>query len=309
MATVMSAVSLGLGLGPVAGGAIVEYLGWHVLFLVTAATLLLIPFLAGNVPAETPKKGSFDAIGAILIGIGTSGLLLFLTNHYLIALIAGLIALVLFAFRIRAAKNPFVLPALFANPQYLKVVAIGVIGYMCSFVTLFLLPQLLEHQYALKAVEAGFVIFPGSLLAMIVSRQVGRIIDTRGNLPILKYVPPFLLLAVVLFALLERTSYVTIIFLYMLLSVAFTFLSSSVSNEVSKILQPAQIGSGLGLLQLLQFFSGALGAALTASALGWQKNLMPAQAYSNIYWGLTIIAVLSIVSAVAYLRGRAARSL
>ncbi len=36
MARVMAAVGLGLGLGPVVGGAIVEYAGWHYLFLLTA---------------------------------------------------------------------------------------------------------------------------------------------------------------------------------------------------------------------------------------------------------------------------------
>lgn len=43
MALITSAASLGLGLGPVIGGAITQYLGWNDLFIVTGISLLLIP--------------------------------------------------------------------------------------------------------------------------------------------------------------------------------------------------------------------------------------------------------------------------
>ncbi|RKP56823.1 MFS transporter [Cohnella endophytica] len=304
MATVMSAVSLGLGLGPVAGGAIVEYLGWHDLFLVTVITLLLVPFFVIFIPKEKPSRGSFDALGALFIGVGTTGLLLFLTNHSWIALAVGLLSIGLFILRIRTAREPFVLPALFRNRSYLSLGAVGIVAYLCSFATLFLMPQILVGQYGLTSIEAGLVIFPGSLLSMLISRQVGKIIDVSGNGRIIRYAPLLVLAAVALFALLEKSGYVAILFIYMLLSVGFTFLTSSISNEMSRILKPAQIGSGLGLFQLLQFFSGAFGVAMSASALGWQKQLSLSQAYSNIYWGLAFLSILAIASAYSYLKSR-----
>jgi DHA2 family metal-tetracycline-proton antiporter-like MFS transporter len=153
MATIMSSVALGLGLGPVVGGFIVEYLGWHYLFAVTAITLLLVPFFVVLIPKETPTKGSFDAIGALYVGIGTTGLLLFLTNLSWIALTVGLTALVLFVIRIHRVKDPFVQPALFRDRSYLTLGAVGIASYLCNFATLFLIPQILgpsvrfEHQY------------------------------------------------------------------------------------------------------------------------------------------------------------------
>ncbi|MFC5467518.1 MFS transporter [Cohnella suwonensis] len=304
MATIMSAAALGLGLGPVAGGAIVEYLGWHDLFLVTAATLVLVPFFLVTVPREKPVRGSFDALGALLSGVGTTGLLLFLTNHSWIALLGGIAAILLFVVRIRMAASPFVLPALFANRPYLSLSAVGIAAYLCSFSTLYLMPQLLVKQYGLSAIEAGFVIFPGSLLSMLISSRVGRIIDRKGNLPIIRYVPLLVLLAVILFALFDGAGYAAISFIYILLSVGFTFITSSVSNEMSRILPPKQIGSGLGLLQLLQFFSGAFGVAMSATAVGWQKEFKLSHAYSNIYWGLAVIVALSLLCVLHYLRSR-----
>lgn len=302
MAMILSSVSLGLGLGPVVGGAIVEYLGWHILFLVTSITLLLVPFFAILIPKEKPKKGSFDVLGALFIGVGTTGLLLYLTNHSWIALLSGLIAIVMFIVRIRSAKEPFVLPSLFLNRSYLILGAVGIAAYICSFSTLFLMPQILVKQYSLSAIEAGLVIFPGAFLAMLVSQKVGRIIDSKGNSSIIRYIPLLLLASVVLFALFEGNSYLAIMFIYMLMSISFTILSSSISNEMSRLLLPSQIGSGLGLFQLLQFFSGAFGVAMTASALNWQKDIPLANAYSNIYWGLTIVVILSIGCAIIYVR-------
>jgi len=302
MALIMSSVSLGLGLGPVVGGAIVEYLGWHVLFIVTGVTLLLVPLYLIFIPKEKPQKGSFDVLGALLISMGTTGLLLYLSTHSWQILVAGIVALGLFVIRIRSAKDPFVLPALFRNRSYLVLGAVGIAAYLCSFSTLFLLPQILVKQYSLSAIQAGLVIFPGSFLAMIVSQRVGRIIDTSGNGSIIRFVPLALLLAVILFALFEGISYLAVMGIYMLLSTSFTFLSSSISNEMSRILSSSQIGSGLGLFQLMQFFSGAFGVAITASALVWQKNLPLGNAYSNIYWGLTIVVALAIGCATIYLR-------
>ncbi len=294
MATVMSAASLGLGLGPVVGGAIVEYMGWHFLFAVTAVILLLVPFFVILLPKETPVKGTFDAMGALFVGVGTTGLLLFLTNQSWIALAVGLAALILFVIRINRTADPFVQPALFRNRSYLTLGAVGIAAYFCSFATLFLMPQILIHRFELSAIASGLVIFPGSLLAMFISRRVGRIIDRYGNGSIIRYIPLLVLASVVLFALFVSTSYIAILLIYMLMSVGFTFLTSSISNEMSRILPKTQIGSGLGLFQLLQFFSGAFGVAMTASALVWQKNFPPSIAYGNIYWGMAIIVLASI---------------
>ncbi|MEK4292441.1 MFS transporter [Paenibacillus sp. FSL R5-0914] len=309
MATIMSAVSLGLGLGPVAGGAIVEYLGWIWLFAVTAAILLLVPLFLILLPKEVPTRGSFDVLGGLLLGVGTTGLLLFLTSGLWVALVAGLVAIALFVGRIRSTPDPFVMPALFRNRSYLVLTVVGIASYLCSFATLFLLPQILTHRFGFSASHAGLVIFPGSLLAIFVSRSVGRIIDRYGNAGILRFAPLLVLTATVLFAFFAGRSWIAVMLIYMIMSLAFTTLSSSVSNEISRILPSSQIGSGMGLFQLLQFFSGAFSVAMAASALEWQRGLPLRAAYSNIYWGLSIAAMLAIISAIVYRKNNRGSSL
>ncbi|SEU01903.1 MFS transporter [Paenibacillus sp. NFR01] len=309
MAAITSSVALGLGLGPVAGGAIVEYLGWRLLFAVTAAVLLLVPLFVRLLPRETTGKGSFDALGGLYIGVGTTCLLLFLTNNNWYALAAGLLAFALFVRHIRVTRDPFVLPVLFRNRPYLVLSLIGIASYMCSFSTLFLLPQILTHHFGFSASHAGLIIFPGSLLSIIVSRMIGQTIDRYGNGILLRYAPLLVFAATVLFAVFTSRSWLGILFVNMAMSLSFSMLSSSVSNEISRLLPDPQIGSGIGLFQLLQFFSGAFSVALAASAMKWQSGLPLAAAYTNIYWGLSMAAVIAILSAFIYRRSSGSRRL
>lgn len=302
MATVMAAMGLGLGLGPVIGGLIVEYLGWHYLFLLTAISLLLVPVFAHLLPREEKRSGTFDVAGALLAAIGITSLLLGMTQKSLLALAAGLVFVLLFALRIRSARDPFVLPALFAHRRYLTLAAVGIGAYVLSFALLFFMPQMLIKHFKLSAIQAGLIIFPGSIMSMVISPIVGRTIDRAGNGGIIFYMPLLLIAATGAFVFLGSLSAFAILGAYMLLSIAFTFITTSVSNEMSRLLTPAEVGSGLGLFQLLQFFSGAFGVALTASALVWQKDIPAGDAYANIFIGMAAVAGLTTVAAQRYLR-------
>ncbi|UQZ85809.1 Antiseptic resistance protein [Paenibacillus konkukensis] len=300
MATVMSASSLGLGLGPVIGGSITQYLGWNDLFLVTAATLLLVPVFYRLLPKERPQRGSFDIAGAVLIGVGTTGMLLFLTSRSWIMLAAGLLALILFWQRIKRTANPFVQPALFGNKSYLNLSALGIMAYMSSFVTLFLLPQVLAHLYAMSPGQSGLVLFPGAVLSMLASNWIGKMIDRFGNSALFRYAPWPLAAAAGLFALFAVHSVFAIVASYMLLSISFSALTTSVSNEISRIVPKQYIGAGMGLFQLMQFFSGAFSVAVTGTSLTMQRNLPLPHAYANIFWGMTIVGAIAILCSLLY---------
>ncbi|MGO4533028.1 MFS transporter [Paenibacillus sp. 2TAF8] len=302
MAVIMSASSLGLGLGPVLGGSITQFLGWHDLFIVTGLALFLIPVFYKLLPRETQQKGSFDLLGAILLAIGTTGILLFLTSRQIVTLIIGVTALLLFWFRIRRAADPFVQPALFKDKKYMILSSLGIVSYINNFATLFLLPQVLAHLYGLTPAQSGLVIFPGALISMLLSNRIGRMIDRHGNTLLLKFAPWLLLAAAGLFALFADQSIYAIMVVYMLLSVGFSSLTTSVSNELSGNLSMDQVGAGMGLFQLSQFFSGAFSVAVTGVALTAMQNIQLSSAYSFIFWGMTAVGLASVIFSQIYLR-------
>lgn len=300
MALITSAASLGLGLGPVIGGAITQYLGWNDLFIVTGISLLLIPVFYRLLPVEASNKGSFDILGAALVGIGSTGVLLYITNHFLIALIGGILALILFWIRINRAVNPFVQPTLFRNKRYIRLITLGVVSYINNFSTLFLLPQVLIHLFKLTPGQAGLIIFPGAIVAMLSSNRIGKIIDQHGNSLLLRLSPCFLLLAAVSFALFADQSIYVVMAIYIVMSVSFSALNSGVSNELSRILPSEHVGAGMGLFQLSQFISGAFSVAISGIVLAAQSNVPLSRAFSNIFWGMGVIAAFAIAASWLY---------
>ncbi|WP_053376642.1 MFS transporter [Paenibacillus sp. FJAT-27812] len=302
MTFIMSSVSLGFGLGPVIGGLVVQYLGWKYLFAITSLLLCIAPLLVRYIPKESLPKRPFDLLGALTLSAGTAGLLLFLTNYHSIALLIGISGLLFFSLCIRRAKHPFVLPSLLANRSYLVLALIGVLSYLCNFATLFLLPQMLLKHFDLSASQAGFVIFPGAILSTLLSRMIGAMIDKRGNSSMLRTTPIIVLLAAVLFAGVGTQFWVANVFVYMLMSLSFAIISSSVSNEISCILPSSQIGSGTGLFQLMQFISGAFSIAILSSVMEWQEHLPPSHSYANLFWGLAVVAVLANLCSFLYVR-------
>ena len=137
---------------------------------------------------------------------------------------------------------------------------------------------------------------------MLLSNRIGRMIDRHGNTLLLKYAPWLLLAAAGLFALFADQSIYAIMVVYMLLSVGFSSLTTSVSNELSGNLSMDQVGAGMGLFQLSQFFSGAFSVAVTGVALTAMQNMKLSSAYSFIFWGMTAVGLASVIFSQVYLR-------
>jgi DHA2 family metal-tetracycline-proton antiporter-like MFS transporter len=300
MAFIVSTASLGFGLGPVVGGAITQYLGWNYLFVVTGIVLLLIPLFHKVLPKEPTEKVQFDLLGALLIGIGVTALLLFLTNYSIILLILGLGSLLLLWRRVNHVQNPFIQPALFKNRKYLDLLVMGFAAYVTHFATLFVMPIILAHLYGKSSSAIGLLIFPGAMLSAIAASYVGKMMDRYGNSVVIRAGHFILLLATVLYALLSGTSPYAFLFIYMLMSISVSAMTTSVSNEMSRILERDLIGAGMGMAQLTQFFGGAIGVALTGIALVRQKSLPLSVGYSNIFWGMSAMVVISLFVYIRY---------
>ncbi|UUZ95585.1 MFS transporter [Paenibacillus sp. P25] len=177
----------------------------------------------------------------------------------------SLVALALFWVRIRRVKDPFIQPALFRDKPYMSLSVLGIAAYIINFATLFVVPQILSHLYGLTAGQSGLLLFPGALISMLASNRIGKMIDRFGNGRLLRSAPWSLLASTVLFALLAVQTYYAIMIGYVVMSIGFTALTTSVSNEMSRILPKDRTGSGMGLFQLTQFFSGAFSVAVTGA--------------------------------------------
>ncbi|MEW9699185.1 MFS transporter [Paenibacillus sp. SI8] len=300
MSAIISTATFGMGLGPVAGGAITQYVGWNGLFVITGLILFLLPILFKLLPKEEAIHVRFDFAGACFIGIGVTGLLLFMTTSSIYALAAGIIFLLAFWIRIKRNDLPFVQPELLGNVPYMLLTFMGFAAYAAHFATLFLMPLLLRDLFGQSAAMTGLMIFPGAILSAFLSNPIGRLIDRYGNHLFLSGGSFLMLIGAVLFAFFNSISPYAILCIYVPLSLGVTMLSTCLSNEMSRILPKGQIGAGMGLSQLIQFVGGAFGVALTGKSIAWQKSLPLPDVFANIYWGAAVLLLLSVISYYVY---------
>ncbi|MCA1030263.1 MFS transporter [Bacillus timonensis] len=300
MSFISSAASLGFGLGPVIGGAITQVFGWNYLFAITCFIFILIPFFMKFLPMEEVRTVQFDAAGAFFTGAVVTGVLLFLSTFSYVILIGSLLSFAYLRKHLRVVNNPFIQPSLLKNKQYMKLLFLGFTAFITHFSALFLMPIMLTVLFEKDPAEVGLIIFPGAILSAFAAQYIGRVIDKFGNAPVVFFGHGFLILATLLFAFLAPFSPYAILFTYMFMSIGFSAFTSSISNEVSRILPKNELGSGMGMAQLNQFFGGAFGVALTGILLSWQKEILPELAYRNIFLGVLVLLVISMITFILY---------
>jgi DHA2 family metal-tetracycline-proton antiporter-like MFS transporter len=300
MAMIASASSLGFGLGPVVGGAITQWLNWNFLFVVTGFVLLLLPVFGKTLPPGNWKKIKFDVLGGLLTGLGVTGFLLFLTTYLYVFLIVSAVSIFVLWRHIHRIDIPFVQPSLLKNSRYLLILFIGFSAFLTHFATLFLMPIMLSQMFASDPAMIGLVIFPGAMLSAFAAILIGKLIDRFGNTPLILFGQLVLVLSTVMFSLFSDVSPYMIMFTYMFMSMGFSALTSSLANENSRILPQEEIGTGMGMLQLIQFFGGAFGVAISGVLIKWQQEFIPEVIYRNIYAGLSGLLLISILVFVTY---------
>ncbi|WP_128895234.1 MFS transporter [Longirhabdus pacifica] len=301
MSLISSAASLGFGLGPVVGGAITQALGWNYLFVVTSFTVLLLPVFYKLLPKESAtQKIKFDYIGALLTAAIVTFFLLFLSTLSFYFLIASVVSLLLLWKHIHKVSVPFIQPIILQNRAYIKLLFISFIAFITHFSTLFMMPFILANIFNKEAAAIGLMIFPGAMLSAVAAQFIGRVIDRFGNIPIMMLGQALLIISTSLLALFSSVSPYWIMFAYAFMSTGFSALTSSIANEATRILPDAQIGTGMGMYQLVQFFGGAFGVALSGMLILWQSNLAYEAIYRNIFIGIIGSLLISVILFIRY---------
>jgi DHA2 family multidrug resistance protein len=187
------AVMVGPILGPVLGGWLTENYSWRYVFYINLPigilALLGIQAFLPETPRSTARLDWFG-FGTLSLGIGALQVLLdrgeqldwFSSGEILAEAVIAVSALYLFLVHICTAKDPFVRPSLFRDPNFAAgTLFVAVVG-LTYYSALALQPPYFQNLMGYSVVSAGMVMGPrgiGTMGAMlVVGRMIGRI-DTR----------------------------------------------------------------------------------------------------------------------------------
>ena len=297
---IASIVAVGGAVGPLLGGFITTTLHWRYLFLFSLATLGAIPVLRRVLPEEQGGRTAFDLTGALLLAGSVSGMLLFVTVPRWWLLATGTALGSWFLVHVRRSPNPFVALPLFQVRRYRNTLVTAFFTIGTIFGMMFMTPLMLRALNGLSAANIGLVMLPGSATAALLGFVGGRLSDRKGSIWVVRTGQLLLAAGFLLLACAAGRTGAVIALCLTLCYAGFSFLQSSLAHTVSSIVPKEQMGIGMGMYNLATFLSGAVNAAVLGKVLDHAQGhaaviprVIPpgAEAYSNIFLGLAVIAL------------------
>ncbi|MBT2213422.1 MFS transporter [Actinomadura sp. NEAU-AAG7] len=192
-----SVSGLALALGPIAGGALVDGLGWRSVFWVNvpiaAAAIVCSALFVPESRAARARR--FDPVGQFLVVL-TLGALVYAIiesrrlgwgSPVILALLAVAVlgVLGLLGFEPRRA-DPLLELRLFRGVPFGAAIVMALFA-LCGFnAFLFVTTQYLQDVRGMSALATGLCLLPVGALTMVLSPRTGRLVGTRGpRLPLL----------------------------------------------------------------------------------------------------------------------------
>lgn len=309
-----AANGLGLTLGPVAGGVLVELLGWRAVFLINVPLMAFSYFCCLGKIAVKPgtKNQAVDYPGWILL-IGVLVPLLLLTVYIsrwglfgpasLLLLAISLISLLLFIRYERRAASPLIQLGVLSNRLFRRACGLSILlaVFYCS--AFLLMPFKLLELYSLNAAQLGVMLLPVTLVMALVSPLTGKLSDRFGPWPVLAAGFVMLALSGILQSRFSAPpSLVMTVVAFVLMGAGWgAILGPSVAAALAA-LPEALHGQGIGISWTLHNLGGALG--LTIATQIYQR-LGTETGYS---WVMVILALLSLLGAgLAFVSWRSTR--
>jgi MFS transporter, DHA2 family, metal-tetracycline-proton antiporter len=312
-------IGVGTATGPLLGGVVEQFAGWHALFYGTLfLSLLLIPGALYALPEGAPGgERHFDLAGAILLVSGT-GLLLFGVTQGQVAGFASLsswgsflgaaLAGSGFVWRITNAPHPFVSPALFENRAYVAAAIVGSFSYLADISMFIFIPLLVVEVNGLVPVEAGLVLTPAAIAFAALSPLTGRLSDRLGvRLPVLSGLV-VMGLSVFFISTFGAEASVVVVSAGMLgVSTGFALVGPPATNAAANALPEEEVGVGLGVFQGLFFLGGAAGPAVIGAFLAARKEAgsgainpfyaLNAAPFSDAFLAIVLVLILALAAA------------
>jgi len=309
---------LGPMLGPLAGGLIVGYFHWRVIFFVNLPIGFLGLYLVYNYLPDyrTDKMEPLDFIGLVLFGSGIalfSYVLEIFGEHTLgateIASLLALSLLLLTAYWRYSLTIPF--PLLRLELFRIRTFRSSAIGGLFTRLGVggmpFLLPLLYQIGLGYTPVQSGLLIMPQPLAAMSLKMTMPWVITRTGYRRLLVANTFIIGLSIALFATIGPATPVWLIvaqaFFYgYFSSLQFTGINTIVYADLSEA--DTSMGSSIAstMQQLSLSFGVASSSLIAAYFIPDRFHASPGQLISGIHHAFLVIGALTIISALVFIR-------
>jgi EmrB/QacA subfamily drug resistance transporter len=304
----ITAVYLGLSLGPVIGGVLTQYFGWRSIFAFLVpfgiVSLVLIKRKIKTEWAESSGE-KFDWRGSVIYGVSLAsfmyGFSRLPTTAGWVCLSAGLLMAVLFVLFEKNIINPvFDIRLILRNRVFAYSGIAALINYSATSATGFFISLYLQYLKGFDARTAGLIMISQPIAMTLLSPIAGKLSDRKNPGVIASAGMGMTAVGLILLCFFrETTPTYAIVLLLLLMGVGFGLFSSPNSNAIMSSVEKRHLGVASGVVGTMRMVGQMLsmGIAMMLISLYIGKETINPATYpgliSAMRTGFLIFSVLS----------------
>jgi EmrB/QacA subfamily drug resistance transporter len=268
-------------LGPLLSGLLLEHFSWSSVFLLTLPLAVVALVMAWKLVPAHVNEGtepvdnlggvlSLLLVGALILGINFAPVPNAGTLTVVLLAIAA-VALVLFFWRQRRARNPLYDLEVAARPPFWVAACAGIIVFGSLMAAMFVGQQFLQNVLQYSTLQAGLAILPAAACMVVVAPRSATITEKRGARFTLLFGYVFVLLGFLAMLLLwkENIGYWKVGLGYALVGIGVGLAGTPASHSLTGSVPVKRVGMASGTADLQRDLGGAImqsifGALLTA---------------------------------------------
>jgi EmrB/QacA subfamily drug resistance transporter len=269
--------AVGIGLGPLVGGLLIEWFDWSAVFLVNvpfaaAALLLGIRWVPES---RDPRPGRFDLAGAALSTVGFSALVYgiieapeagWTSAEVLGSLGAAVTLLSAFLWWERRIEEPMLDLGFFRDARFSVGTAAVSVAFFALLGGIFALTQYLQFAHGYSAVEAGAIMSPMALGLMLGAGSSNKAVGRLGMSRVVAAGLTGLALLLALTLLWEPTTgALALVAWFFGIALAMGWVMAPATDAVVGAVPAAKSGVASATNTVARMVSGALGVAVIGS--------------------------------------------
>jgi len=305
----ITAVYLGLSLGPVIGGLLTQYLGWRSIFAFLVpfgiVSLILIKRKIKTEWAESSGE-KFDWRGSLIYGIALAsfmyGFSRLPSSLGWICIITGVLMAVIFVIAENKISNPvFDIRLILRNRVFAFSGIAALINYSATSAIGFFISLYLQYLKGLDARTAGLIMISQPIAMTLLSPVAGRLSDKKNPGVIASVGMGMTAIGLVFLCFLkETTPNYLIVLLLIMMGTGFGLFSSPNSNAIMSSVEKRHLGVASGVVGTMrmigQMMSMGIAMMLISLYIG-RQTINPATfpgLLSAMRTGFIIFSILSI---------------
>lgn len=304
---------LGVALGPLVGGAVVDGISWHWIFWINVPIgLALLPLAAARLSESFGPSKSLDLPGLVLAGAGLLGVVFGIvrgaelgwTSATVVGSIsAGVVALVAFVLWELRTPAPMLPMRFFRSRAFAASNGVSLAMYFGVFGAIFLLAQFFQVTQGLSPLEAGLRTLPWTAMPMLIAPIAGLLSDRIGSRPLMFTGLALQSVAIGWIASVSSpdVAYASLVPPFILAGAGMALVFAPTANAVLASVRPEEAGQASGATNAIREVGGALGVAVLASVFASNGSYATPQAFvdgmtSAAWVGAAVLALGALLA-------------